>query len=168
MVVTQSCLTLCDPVDGSPPGSSVHGTRQASVVERAALSFSGGWISLAQRANPVSCVSRAAGGFFHRGAPREALRPQSHPRLRPGGIAGCEAREQTRADPQKWTRVSRGPLFTLRRQGEAAAWLQPQQVPCSNASLPRGGEMALFLRCPHIGLSRVTFTWRSSSDSRSP
>ena len=26
----QSCLTLCDPIDGSPPGSSVHGILQAS------------------------------------------------------------------------------------------------------------------------------------------
>ena len=25
VVVAQSCLTLCDPIDGSPPGSSVHG-----------------------------------------------------------------------------------------------------------------------------------------------
>ena len=31
--VTQSCLTLCDPIDGSPPGSSVHGIFQASVLE---------------------------------------------------------------------------------------------------------------------------------------
>ena len=31
--VTQSCLTLCDPMDCSPPGSSVHGISQASVLE---------------------------------------------------------------------------------------------------------------------------------------
>ena len=29
MLVAQSCLTLCDSVDGSPPGSSVHGISQA-------------------------------------------------------------------------------------------------------------------------------------------
>ena len=29
----QSCLTLCDPIDGSPPGSSVHGILQARVLE---------------------------------------------------------------------------------------------------------------------------------------
>jgi len=29
----QSCLTLCDPIDGSPPGSSVHGIFQARVLE---------------------------------------------------------------------------------------------------------------------------------------
>ena len=33
----QSCLTLCDPMDYSPPGSSVHGIFQERVLERAAM-----------------------------------------------------------------------------------------------------------------------------------
>ena len=36
----QSCLTLCDPRDGSPPGSSVPGILQARTLEWAAISFS--------------------------------------------------------------------------------------------------------------------------------
>ena len=40
VLVTQSCLTLCDPVDCSPPGSSVHGILQARVLEWVAISFS--------------------------------------------------------------------------------------------------------------------------------
>ena len=36
----QSCLTLCDPVDGSPPGSSVPGILQARILEWVAISFS--------------------------------------------------------------------------------------------------------------------------------
>ena len=36
----QSCPTLCDPIDGSPPGSSVHGTFQARVLEWGAIAFS--------------------------------------------------------------------------------------------------------------------------------
>ena len=36
----QSCPTLCDPIDGSPPGSSVHGILQARVLEWVAVSFS--------------------------------------------------------------------------------------------------------------------------------
>ena len=40
--VVQSCPTLCDPVDCSPPGSSVHGIFQAVVLEWAAISFSRG------------------------------------------------------------------------------------------------------------------------------
>ena len=42
MLVTQSCLTLCDPMDWSPPGSSVHEIFQARVLEWVAISFSKG------------------------------------------------------------------------------------------------------------------------------
>ena len=38
----QSCLTLCDPTDGSPPGSPVPGTLQARTLEWVAISFSSG------------------------------------------------------------------------------------------------------------------------------
>ena len=38
--VTQSCLTLSDPMDCSPPGSFVHGIFQARVVEWGAIAFS--------------------------------------------------------------------------------------------------------------------------------
>ena len=38
--VTQSCPTLCNPVDYSLPGSSVHGILQARVMEWVAISFS--------------------------------------------------------------------------------------------------------------------------------
>ena len=41
-VVAQSCLTLCDPIDRSLPGSSVHGIFQARVLEWVAISFSRG------------------------------------------------------------------------------------------------------------------------------
>ena len=36
----QSCLTLCNPIDGSPPGSSVPGILQARTLEWVAISFS--------------------------------------------------------------------------------------------------------------------------------
>ena len=36
----QSCLTLCDPIDGSPPGSPVPGILQARTQKRVAISFS--------------------------------------------------------------------------------------------------------------------------------
>jgi len=38
--VSQSCLTLLDPMDCSPPGSSVHGIFQARVLECGAIAFS--------------------------------------------------------------------------------------------------------------------------------
>ena len=39
VLVTQSCLTLCDPMDCSPPGSSVYGIFQARILEWTATSF---------------------------------------------------------------------------------------------------------------------------------
>ena len=36
----QSCLTLCDPIDGSPPGSPIPGILQARTLEWVAISFS--------------------------------------------------------------------------------------------------------------------------------
>ena len=38
VLVAQSCLTLCDPVDCSPPGSSAHGIPQARILESVAIS----------------------------------------------------------------------------------------------------------------------------------
>ena len=39
----QSCPTLCDPIDGSPPGSAVPGILQARTLEWIAISFSNAW-----------------------------------------------------------------------------------------------------------------------------
>ena len=39
----QSCLTLCDPIDGSPPGCPVPGILQARTLEWVAISFSSAW-----------------------------------------------------------------------------------------------------------------------------
>ena len=49
--VSQSCPTLCDPMDCSPPGSSVHGISQARILEWVAISFSRGFF-LTQGSNP--------------------------------------------------------------------------------------------------------------------
>ena len=50
-LVTQSCLTLCDPMDCSLLGSSIHGVFQARILEWVAISFSRG-IFLTQGSNP--------------------------------------------------------------------------------------------------------------------
>ena len=42
MLVSQSCPTLCNPMDCSPPGSSVHGILQARILEWVAIPFSRG------------------------------------------------------------------------------------------------------------------------------
>ena len=60
----QSSLTLCDPTDGSPPGSTVHGILQARILEGVAISYSRG--SSRPGMEPVSLVSPAlAGRFFY-------------------------------------------------------------------------------------------------------
>ena len=51
VIVSQLCLTFCDPMDCSPSGSSVHGILQASILEWVAISIPG--IFLTQRSNPV-------------------------------------------------------------------------------------------------------------------
>ena len=66
--VAQSCPTLCNPMDCSPPGSSVHGIFQARVLEWVAISFSGG-PSWPKNRTPVSLI---AGRHFTLWATREA------------------------------------------------------------------------------------------------
>ena len=59
--VAQSCPTLCDPMDCSPPGSSVHGALQARrTLARVAMPSSRGSPQLRDQTQ----VSRIAGGFF--------------------------------------------------------------------------------------------------------
>ena len=55
--VAQSCPTLCDPRDCSPPGSSVPGIFQAIVLERIAISFSRG-SSRSRDGTHISCIDR--------------------------------------------------------------------------------------------------------------
>ena len=60
VLVTQLCLTLCDPMDCSLPSSSVHGILQAKILEWVAIPFSRG-SSLPRDQTRVSCT---AGRFF--------------------------------------------------------------------------------------------------------
>ena len=60
VLVTQLCPTLCDPMDCSPPGSSVHGTLQARILEWVAMPFSRG----SSRPRDRTWISYIAGKFF--------------------------------------------------------------------------------------------------------
>ena len=55
-VLYQSCLTLCDPMHCSPPGSSVHGIFPARILEWVATSFSRGSSQPRDRTR-ISCIS---------------------------------------------------------------------------------------------------------------
>ena len=67
-LVAQSCLTLCDPVDCSPPGSPVHGILQARTLGWIAMPSSRG-SSQPRDWTQVSCIAR---GFFTIWVTREA------------------------------------------------------------------------------------------------
>ena len=67
--VAQSCPTLCNPVDCSLPGSSLHGTLQARILEWVTISFSRG----SSQAKDWTWDSRIAGRCFNLWATREAL-----------------------------------------------------------------------------------------------
>ena len=56
VLVAQSCLTLCDPTDCSPPGFSVYGIFQARILERIAIPFSKGTFQPRDR-TLVSCIT---------------------------------------------------------------------------------------------------------------
>ena len=55
----QSCPTLCDPIDGSPPGSPIPGILQARTLDWAAISFSDAW-KWKVKVKSLSCVSLLA------------------------------------------------------------------------------------------------------------
>ena len=69
VLIIQLCLTLCDPMDSSLPGSSVHEIVQARVLEWVAISFSRG-SSWPRDQAQVSCI---AGRYFTIWATREAF-----------------------------------------------------------------------------------------------
>ena len=53
----QSCLTLCDPIDSSPPGSPIPGILQARTLEWVAISFSNAWKWKMKVKSTQSCQS---------------------------------------------------------------------------------------------------------------
>ena len=66
-LVAQSCVTLCDPTDCSPPGSSVHGISQARILEWVAISSSRG----SSQPRDWTHLSSLAGRFFTTEPPGE-------------------------------------------------------------------------------------------------
>ena len=60
LLVAKLCPTLCDPIDCSPPVSSVHGILQARILERVAIPFSRG----SSRCRDQTHISYITGRFF--------------------------------------------------------------------------------------------------------
>ena len=76
-VCGQLCLTLCDPMDCSPQGSSVHGISQARILEWVAISFSRGssWPSLLHLLH----WQTDSLPLFHPGSPEPSYTKSSYP-----------------------------------------------------------------------------------------
>ena len=77
--VALSCLTLCNPLDCSPPGFSVHGIFQARILEWGAISFS----RRSSRLRDWTWVSRIVGRCFtiwttREVKPRQQIKKQRH------------------------------------------------------------------------------------------
>ena len=85
-LVAQSCLTLCDPVDCSLPGFSIHRIFQARVLEWVAISFPRG----SSQARNQTRVSHIVDRCFTLWATREVLRdPKQSAKDRPNYIQSC-------------------------------------------------------------------------------
>ena len=71
----QSCPTLCNPMDCSPPGFSVHGTLQARMLEWAAISYSrrSFWSRDRTAVAYVSCAGRQVFFFLPLAPPKKSL-----------------------------------------------------------------------------------------------
>ena len=64
-LVAQSCLTLCDHMDCSPPGSSVHGLFQARVLEQVAIFYARGSSDPEIKLTSPACPALAVRFFYH-------------------------------------------------------------------------------------------------------
>ena len=77
----QSCLTLWDPIDGSPPGSSVPGILQARILEWVAISFS----NACRHAKSLQSLSNSVWPYGQQ--PTRLLHPRDSPGKNTG--VGC-------------------------------------------------------------------------------
>ena len=87
----QSCQTLCDPTDGSPPGSSVPGILQVRPLEWVAISFSNAWKGKGGH-SVMSDSSRHHGRAAHQASPSMAFSRQQYW----SGVPSLETKLQTR------------------------------------------------------------------------
>ena len=91
----QSCPTLCDPINGSPPGSPIPGILQAITLEWVAISFSRG----SSRPRNQTHVSCTAGRFFTTEPPGSHIEPS--PKGPHEGRRDCRRQESPWSKPLK-------------------------------------------------------------------
>ena len=94
----QLCLTLCHPVDYSPPGASVHEILQARILEWPAMPSSRG-SSRPRDQTRVSCISCTADGFF-----------TAEPPEKPHNFSQVQLLSCVRLFATPWTAIRQGSL----------------------------------------------------------
>ena len=124
VLVTQSCLTLCDHMDCSPPGFSVHGILQARILEWVAIPFSRG-SSWPRDWTLVSCIELP---FELQGSPRYSLaRPTCkswNPKETPLFIQVSEVTTEIclQSDCPLWMAVREDRIQLLPSENSQAEW----------------------------------------------
>ena len=102
-LVTQSCLTLCDPTDCSPWGSSVHGISQARILEWVTLSFSRSYWPRHQ--THISCIGSQNLYHWATGKPMESqYQPRERPNVTNGPCGGPSSRTECACPWTVWCR----------------------------------------------------------------
>ena len=120
MLVAWLCPTLCDPMDCSPPGSSVHGILQAKILE---------WVAEETNIFLIALVKRQGG--------REDMRNQKEERLREFTLAYTEMlRERDRErewPPERNDMVKRNPqkeaeIIDMHREKQRERWRDTERT----------------------------------------
>ena len=131
MSVTQSCPPLCDPMDCSPPGSSVHGILQARILEWVATAFSRGpswprdqtWVFCKQADSLPSELQESSRRT------ESTLKNWEGPAHMQISSLGHKTRKPGNADPAFWPRLDKA---------WALQWIitHPQQAVCTLPAWP--------------------------------
>ena len=144
VLVAQLCLTLCDPMGCSPPGSSVHGILQAGILEWVAAPFSRG----SSRPGIEPRSPALAGRFFN-------AEPLGKPMQSPKGFCASA----TMGKP--WRQWAKGMRVRSNERGAICffyEWHGPPVAPCSARlwALPVQMEMS------SLELEESDWCWKNS------
>ena len=121
----QSCLTLCDPIDGSPSASPIPGILQARTLEWVAISFSNAW-KWKVKVKSLSCVRLLATPVYTEYIMSNAGldEAQAGIKIARRNINNLRYADDTTLNGRKWRRTKE-PLDESER-GEWKSWLKTQ------------------------------------------
>ena len=155
----QSCPTLCDPRDGSPPGSPVPGNLQARTLEWVAISFSNAWKWTVK----VKSLSRVWSSGPHGLQPTRLLCPWDFPGKSTG--VGCHCLlliypEETKIEKDTCIPLFIAALFTISR-----TWKQPR---CPSTDEWTIIEVVIYIHNEILLSRKKEHLWVSSNEVDEP